>query len=247
MKQALVTGGGGGLGASICQALSQNGYAVATVDLNLADVQRTAAVIEHATAYAVDVRREESVQTLYDKIGTVPELIVNNAGIARFGNLLEQQVSNFEDVVQTNLIGAFIVGREGARRMIAARKPGCIINITSVHSVNPGPGVGAYPATKAGLASLTRLMALEWGEYGIRANAIAPGFIDAGMSKPFFENPRVRELRGNAVPLKRLGTAEDIANTVVYLGSDAASYINANEIVVDGGVIHSVLMHLPRE
>ena len=90
-------------------------------------------------------------------------------------------------------------------------------------------------------------MALEWGEYGIRANAIAPGFIDAGMSKPFFENPRVRELRGNAVPLKRLGTAEDIANTVVYLGSDAASYINANEIVVDGGVIHSVLMHLPRE
>ena len=86
MKQALVTGGGGGLGASICQALSQNGYAVAVVDLNLADVQRTAAVIEHATAYAVDVRREESVQTLYDKIGTVPELIVNNAGIARFGN-----------------------------------------------------------------------------------------------------------------------------------------------------------------
>ena len=111
----------GGLGASICQALSQNGYAVAVVDLKLADVQRTAAVIEHATAYAVDVRREESVQTLYDQIGTVPELIVNNAGIARFGNLLEQQVSNFEDVVQTNLIGAFIVGREGARRMIAAK------------------------------------------------------------------------------------------------------------------------------
>ena len=88
------------------------------------------------------------------------------------------------------------------------------MNITSVHSVNLGPGVGTYPATKAGLASLARLMALEWGDYGIRANPITPGFIDAGMSKPFFENPRVRELRGNAVPLKRLGTEEDIANTV---------------------------------
>ena len=108
----------------------------------------------------------------------------------------------------------FIVGREGARRMITSGKPGCIMNITSVHSVNPGPGVGAYPATKAGLALLARLMDLECGEYGIRANAITPRFIDVGMSKPFFEKPRVRELRENAVPLKRLGTAENIANTV---------------------------------
>tara|TARA_Y100000780_G_C13647172_1_gene402975 strand:- start:1040 stop:1312 length:273 start_codon:yes stop_codon:yes gene_type:complete len=90
-------------------------------------------------------------------------------------------------------------------------------------------------------------MALEWGEFGIRVNAIAPGFIDSGMSKPFFENPKIRELRGKAVPLQRLGTSEDIAKTVLYLSSDAAAYVNANEIIVDGGVIHSVLMHLPRE
>ena len=90
-------------------------------------------------------------------------------------------------------------------------------------------------------------MALEWGEYGIRVNAIAPGFIDSGMSKPFFENPKVRKSRGKAVPLQRLGSADDIANTVLFLASEEASYINANEIVVDGGVIHSVLMHLPRD
>jgi NAD(P)-dependent dehydrogenase (short-subunit alcohol dehydrogenase family) len=247
MKQALVTGGGGGIGSAICAALSANGYAVAVVDLRLEDARRTAEGLSQATAHAADVRQEDSVKALYDELSEAPDLVVNNAGIARFGKLLEQKVSDYEDVVQTNLVGSFIVGTEGARRMIAAGKPGSIVNITSVHSVNPGPGVGAYPATKAGLASLTRLMALEWGEHGIRVNAIAPGFIDAGMSKPFFENPRVRELRGGAVPLKRLGTGEDIANTVLYLASDAAEYVTANEIVVDGGVIHSVLMHLPRE
>ena len=247
MKHAIVTGGGGGLGQSICKTLSENGYTVAVVDLKLEDSRNTAGDLENATAHAADVRRETSVKAMYNEIGQVPDLIVNNAGIARFGKLLDQKVSDFEDVVRTNLIGSYIVATEGARRMVTSGKKGSVINITSVHSVNPGPGVGAYPPTKAGLASLTRLMALEWGEFGIRVNAVAPGFIDAGMSKPFFENPKIRESRGKAVPLQRLGTGEDIANTVLYLASDEAAYINANEIVVDGGVIHSVLMQLPRE
>ena len=131
--------------------------------------------------------------------------------------------------------------------MVKEDKKGSIINITSINYSNPGPGVGAYSASKLGLYSLTKLMALEWGEYGIRVNAIAPGFTDAGMSKPLYKNPNIRYSRGKAVPLQRLGSAEDIANTVLFLASEEASYINANEIVVDGGVIHSVLMHLPRD
>ena len=124
---------------------------------------------------------------MYEKIDNTPDLIVNNAGIARFGKLFDQKLSDFQDVVQTNLIGSFIVATEGAKRMVKEDKKGSIINITSVHSVNPGPGVGAYPTTKSGLYSLTKLMALEWGEYGIRVNAIAPGFIDSGMSKPIYK------------------------------------------------------------
>ena len=247
MKNAIVTGGGGGLGKSICNELSMNGYAVAVLDLNVEDSERTAKELDNATAYAVDVRDEDSVSRFYKDFGKTPDLIVNNAGIARFEKLLNQKVSDFEDVLKTNLIGSFILATEGVRLMISEGINGCVINITSIHSVSPGIGVGAYSPAKAGLASLTKLMALEWGEFGIRVNAIAPGFIDSGMSKPFFENPKIRDLRGKAVPLQRLGTAEDVAKTVLYLSSDAASYVNANEIIVDGAVIHSVLMHLPRE
>ena len=247
MKQAIVTGAGGGLGFSICKSLSENNFSVAAVDLNLTDSEKTSDKLNNTKPYAADVRDEESIISLYEKIDNTPDLIVNNAGIARFGKLFDQKLSDFQDVVQTNLIGSFIVATEGAKRMVKEDKKGSIINITSINSSNPGPRVGAYSASKLGLYSLTKLMALEWGEYGIRVNAIAPGFTDAGMSKPIYKNPNIRNSRGKAVPLQRLGSAEDIANTVLFLASEEASYINANEIVVDGGVIHSVLMHLPRE
>ena len=97
------------------------------------------------------------------------------------------------------------------------------------------------------MARLTEQMGLEWGPLGIRVNAVAPGFIDAGISTPFYANPVVRELRGKAVPIRRLGTAMDVAHAVLFLASEEASYINGHEIVVDGGVVSSVLMQLPRE
>jgi NAD(P)-dependent dehydrogenase (short-subunit alcohol dehydrogenase family) len=90
-------------------------------------------------------------------------------------------------------------------------------------------------------------MAIEWGHYGIRVNSISPGFIDAGMSKPIYADPKVRELRRKSVPTKRLGEAKDIANAVLFLASEQASYINGHNLVVDGGVINSVIAQLPRE
>jgi NAD(P)-dependent dehydrogenase (short-subunit alcohol dehydrogenase family) len=89
-------------------------------------------------------------------------------------------------------------------------------------------------------------MSMEWGEYNIRVNSIAPGFIDAGMQAPFFENEDVRRLRSNSVPLKRLGSAQDVAECALFLASDKAGYISGENITIDGGVIHSVLMQLPR-
>jgi NAD(P)-dependent dehydrogenase (short-subunit alcohol dehydrogenase family) len=127
------------------------------------------------------------------------------------------------------------------------RGRGNIVNITSINSITPGPNAGAYPAAKAGLARLTEQMALEWGPLGLRVNAVAPGFIDAGISAPFFANPAVRELRSRAVPMRRLGTAADVAEAVMFLASDEASYVNGHELVVDGGVVSSLLLQLPRE
>ncbi|MDA0273005.1 MAG: SDR family oxidoreductase, partial [Proteobacteria bacterium] len=100
---------------------------------------------------------------------------------------------------------------------------------------------------KSGLAQMTQLMSVEWGPYGIRVNAVAPGFIDAGMSAPFFKDEAVRKRRGGGVPLRRLGTAEDVAKAVMFLASEDAAYISGQEIAVDGGVINSVLAQLPRE
>ena len=104
-----------------------------------------------------------------------------------------------------------------------------------------------YGPTKAAMANMTQAMAIEWGPEGIRVNAIAPGMIDAGMSRPIFENPTVRAVRGGGVPLRALGEAADIAEAVLFLDSEGAKYISGHELVVDGGVSTSVMAHLPRE
>lgn len=110
-----------------------------------------------------------------------------------------------------------------------------------------GPGAGAYSAAKAGVASLTEHLSLELGPSGMRVNCIAPGFIDGGISAPLFADPRVRALRDSGVPLRRLGTVKDVTNAVVWLASDEAGYITGHQLMIDGGVAHSVLMQLPRK
>ena len=171
---------------------------------------------------------------------------MNNAGIVQFFPLEDLPVQVFQNVVDINLVGSFIVGQAVGKLMLE-KGSGTIVNISSVAGIHPSPGVGAYGPTKAGLVALTELMAVEWGPRGIRVNAIAPGFIDAGMSAPAFTDPAVRELRSSGVPVRRLGTAEDVASAVMFLASDEASYISGQELVVDGGVTHNVFSLLPRE
>ena len=229
MKQAIVTGAGGGLGFSICKSLSENNFSVAAVDLNLTDSEKTSDKLNNTKPYAADVRDEESIISLYEKIDNTPDLIVNNAGIARFGKLFDQKLSDFQDVVQTNLIGSFIVATEGAKRMVKEDKKGSIINITSINSSNPGPGVGAYSASKLGLYTLTKLMALEWGEYGIRVNAIAPGEIETGMLTE--DSHHLVE----KIPMGRFGKPEEVASVIYSMCSDSFSYVNGTEIEINGG------------
>ncbi|GIX14885.1 MAG: hypothetical protein KatS3mg118_2844 [Paracoccaceae bacterium] len=175
----------------------------------------------------------------------MPDLLVNNAGIGRFAPLMDIDIADFRAVLKVNLEGAFIMARACARGM-AERGGGAIVNITSLNALTAGPGAGAYPAAKAGLARLTEQMAQEWGPLGIRVNAVAPGFIDAGISTPFYRDPEVRALRAGAVPARRLGTAEDVAEAVAFLASGAAAYVNGVQLPVDGGVAVSLLSQLPR-
>ena len=243
---ALVTGGGGGLGAAICERADALGYRVVVIDQSLESAQSVSERLSDARAEQLDVTHEADVEAFVDRLDEAPAVLVNNAGIGRFGPLIDMTLASFTEVVNVNLIACFVMARACARRM-QRQGGGCIINITSINSITPGPGSGAYPAAKAGLARLTEQMALEWGPSGIRVNAVAPGFIDSGISTPFYANPVVRQLRGNAVPIRRLGTAEDVAKAVMFLAGADADYINGHELVVDGGVVSSVLMQLPRE
>jgi NAD(P)-dependent dehydrogenase (short-subunit alcohol dehydrogenase family) len=247
-RTAIVTGGAKGLGAAICWSAAGAGYRVGVLDRDAGECETLARRLPGSghVALRADVSREAEVHAAFEAFGAVPDLVVNNAGIVRFGPLLEQTVEDFRAVVDVNLNGTYIVAREAARRMIA-RGSGVIVNMSSINALNPGPGAGAYPATKAAVANLTEHLALELGPQGIRVNCVAPGFIDGGMSAPIYADPKVRALRGGAVPLRRLGGVEDVANAVLWLASDAAAYVTGHQLVVDGGVAHSVLLQLPRK
>ena len=246
MKTAIVTGAGAGIGKAICQKLSQNNYRVGMLDLNEENVNEASKGIEKSVPLHGDVTNQESIKKAFEKFGEIPDLLVNNVGIVLFGPLEEHSVEDYSKSLNINLLGSFITSRILINDMIK-RGSGSIINMSSVNGVNPGIGIGAYPASKAGIISMTQQMAIEWGKFGIRVNCISPGFIDAGMSKPIYEDPKVRELRGGAVPSGRLGEADDIANAVLFLDSENASYVNGHNLVVDGGVISSVIAQLPRE
>jgi NAD(P)-dependent dehydrogenase (short-subunit alcohol dehydrogenase family) len=244
MKTALVTGGSGDIGRAIGQALIADGYRVGLLDLDKEKVKAAADELG-ATGLVADVTDEPGVERALQAFGAVPDVVVNNAGIGRFASLLEMPIETFRHQLDVNLTGAFIVARAAAKGMVE-RGSGVILNITSINAITTGPGTGSYPAAKAGLAKLTEMMALEWGPLGVRTNAIAPGFIDAGISTPFYADPAVRASRGGAVPSRRLGLSEDIANAVSFLASEKASYVNGHHLVVDGGVSVSLLTQLPR-
>jgi len=242
--KAIVTGAGTGLGAAIAERLAKEGYVLGLLDQDKAGVTSVAERL-NAKALPADVASPEAVAEAFDAFGPV-DLLVNNAGIARFGPLLEQSALDMQAVINVNLLGTAICSQQAARGM-ATLGGGCIINMSSINAITPGPNVGLYAATKAAIQNLTVLQSIEWGPLGIRVNAIAPGFIDAGMSAPFFANESIREKRSQGVPLKALGTAEDVVNAVVYLQSDAARYVSGHQLVVDGGVVGSLLAHLPRD
>lgn len=232
---AVVSGAARGLGLSIADRLRADGFEVVAVD-----------VAEAPGIVRCDIGDAVAVEELFSSLPAAPRAVVNNAGIVRFGPLLEISHADFRSVVDVNLIGTFAMSRAAALRMRADDVHGSIVNITSMNGVAPGPNAGAYGSTKSAIALLTRQMAIEWGPLGIRVNAVAPGLIDAGMSEPIYADPEARAARSGRVPIGRLGTAADVANAVSFLVSDQAGYITGQELLVDGGVTMSVIAGLPR-
>ncbi len=240
-KTAIVTGGSRGIGRSICLALAKAGANVVTCYANGADgANETVKLCEEqgvkAMAMKADVANFDDVSAMVEKtkeeFGTI-DILVNNAGITKDNLMLKMSESDFEQVIDTNLKGAFLFTKDVSKIMLKQRS-GRIINISSVVGVFGNAGQVNYAASKAGLIGMTKSVAKELASRGITSNAIAPGFIETDMTAAL--NEAVADEMLKAIPLKRMGTGEDIANAVVFLASDMASYITGQVICVDGGM-----------
>ena len=247
MKNLLVTGAAGGIGSAIASEASKQGYKVGLIDSDEKKLIEVQASIENSVSLPTDITNEASVLASLELFDEQPDALVNCAGIVRFGGLLDQEVKDFKDVLDVNLLGCFIVSCAVARLMVQ-NKVGNIINISSISGgKHPALHSGAYAASKAGMVMLSEQMSLEWGKEGIRVNAVSPGFIDSGMSASHYTDPKERKKREAMVPIQRIGKAEDIANVVMFLLSESSSYIHGENILVDGGVMNSVLDNIGRD
>ena len=243
-RSLVVTGAARGLGKAIAVEAGRRGYRVGVLDIDGPGARAVAAEVTGSTAFEASTTDEPRISAVLDEFG-VPDVWVNNAGIVRFGPLLDITLDDWRSVVEVNLTGTWICARSVGRRMVG-RRSGSIVNITSMNGVAPGPNGGAYGATKAAVVLLTQQMALEWGEHGVRVNAVAPGLIDGGMSEPIYADAAIREARTRKIPVGRLGSVDDIARAVLWLASDDASYVTGQNLLVDGGVTMAMIANLPR-
>lgn len=239
-KVAVVTGAGRGIGRAIALRLASEGAAIAVCGRTLANVEATVAEISkgggRAAAYAVDVANGAQVTETCDKVlkdFTRVDVLVNNAGVTRDQLLMRMSEEEWDAVLDTNLKGAFHFTKALSRTMLKQRS-GRIINITSIIGLTGNAGQSNYAASKAGLIGFTKSVARELASRGITANAVAPGFIVTDMTKALGE--QAQEALKAKIALGRLGTADDVANAVLFLAGDMAGYITGQVITVDGGL-----------
>ncbi len=241
-KVALVTGASRGIGRAIAVELAKHGAEVFCTSTKAGGCDQTLEAIAElendASAHALvcNVSDAESVDALakgvLEEKGKL-DFLINNAGITRDGLFLRMSTDDFDDVIQTNLRGSFLVCKAFARAMAKARA-GRIINIGSVVGLSGNAGQANYAASKAGLLGLTKSLAQELGGRGVTANLIAPGFIATDMTASLPDDVKAEMMKN--IPLSRFGDASDIAQMAAFLCSDGASYITGQTLVVDGGM-----------
>jgi NAD(P)-dependent dehydrogenase (short-subunit alcohol dehydrogenase family) len=238
-KRALVTGGASGIGLATAELLRREGAEVALLDRSEKALAAAAARLG-AAAFGADVLDPAAVAWAVgeatEAIGP-PDVLVNSAGVYRIAPLLAIDVAEWDEVLDVNLRGSFLVAREAARRMIAVGRGGAIVNISSMAGLvaDVSEPTAAYNASKAGVIALTKQMAAEWAPHRIRVNCVCPGVIDTPMLRLMDDPEAGRAYLEEHVPLRRLGRADEVAALIAFLASDDASYITGAAVPVDGG------------
>ncbi|MGW5311906.1 3-oxoacyl-ACP reductase FabG [Nocardia thailandica] len=244
-RTAFVTGAARGIGAATAARLAADGLAVAVVDLDAAAAEATAEKITAAGGVALGVGADvadesavaDAVEAAVAAFGSL-DVLVNNAGVLRDSLLFKMSVDDWDTVMSVHLRGAFLCSRAAQRHMVAA-KSGAIVNTSSVSALG-NRGQANYAAAKAGIQGLTRTLAMELGPFGVRVNAVAPGFIATEMTaataaRVGVSAEELQEKTAAVTPLRRVGTPEDIANVVAFLASDQAGFVTGQTVYVDGG------------
>jgi 3-oxoacyl-[acyl-carrier protein] reductase len=229
---AVVTGAGRGLGRAIAGRLSSDGHQIVAVDIDGASAEATAAALG-GKGRQCDVADPAAVRAVAAEVGPV-DVLVNNAGIWRFGPLIEASAADIDEVLRVNLLGTLHCCQAFAPGM-AERGGGAIVNLSSAAAITRSPGIEVYPVSKGAVETLTGQLALELGPASIRVNAVGPGLIVTEGTARNYEGERRAE-RARNVPLRRVGEPVDIANVVAFLASDQSSYVSGQVIYVDGGV-----------
>jgi len=251
-RVCVVTGAASGIGRETAIQLAAVGARVVAIDRNANGCARTAEEVRKAgipaLALECDVTQADSVSAAADRalaeFGRC-DVLVNNAGILQPGRLEALSLSYWNGLLQINLTGYLLCSQAFGRDMLA-RGSGVLVHIASIAAWQPQAMSGAYSASKAAVAMLSRQLAFEWGPRRIRSNSISPGLVRTPLSESFYQAPGVKERREAIVPLRAIGGPLDIANVVVFLASSRAGYVTGQDIVVDGGLSQTLMSHVPR-
>ena len=237
-RVALVTGASSGLGRHFAQVLHDAGATVVLAARRTGRIEDDAKRLgDRARAITMDVTDEASIAAGFEQLaadGVLCDIVVNNAGISGEHMILQMDTDEWDSVVEVNLRGPFLVAREAARRLVAAKQPGSIVNIASILGLRVSPAVAPYMASKAGLIHLTRSMAWEFARYNIRVNALCPGYFSTEINADFLKTEWAQASL-KRVPQRRIGELNELTGPLLLLTSNAGSFMTGEALVVDGG------------